>query len=77
MYIVTIYDKSKKKFRSYQHITSIEYLTVYDDDWIAVSGEEILSHFFPSDAGYHLMSDTGNYSIEHSLVGSVEVEKES
>lgn len=76
MYTITIYDISKKKFRSYQHISSIEYLQPFDDDWTKVSGEEILSHHFPSGAGYHLMSDTGNYSIGSSLVGLIEIEKE-
>lgn len=77
MYTVTIYDKSKRKFKSYHHIFSIEYLTLYDEEWVTVSGEAILSHPFPTNAGYRLMSDAGNYSIESSLVNSIEIEKES
>lgn len=75
MYTVTIYDKSKKYFKTYEHIHTIKYFDLLKD-WVSLSGDEILSHNFPCLSNYQLISDYGNYSISKSIIGSIEVERE-
>ncbi len=75
MYSITIYDKSKNIFKTYEHIHTIRYFDILED-WLTISGNEILSHNFPCSANYQLISDCGNYSISKSIIGSFEVECE-
>lgn len=76
MYTVTIYDKSKRIFKSYPHITCIKYFDQIDE-WISVSDDEILVHTFPLTCNYHLLSASGNYAIDSSIIGSLEIVKET
>lgn len=76
MYTVTVYDKSKKIFRTYRSIHSIKYFDLVDD-WVTVSGEAISSHQFPMNCTYQLLSETANYNIGQDIVGCIEVEMES
>lgn len=77
MYTVTIYDKSKKVFKSYRFIRSIKYFDLSDGQWITVSENDILSHEFPMDCTYQLLSETANYNIDKGIIGSIEIEKET
>lgn len=74
MYIVTIYDINKKIFKTYKYIHTIKYFSVLQD-WESVTGEEILTHTFPGLCSYQLIGDDRNYSIDRSLVGSIEIER--
>lgn len=74
MYKISVYNKSKKLITVYDHIHTIKY-TDFLGETIAVSGEEILTHFFPTDCTYQLLSDDGNYSIDKSVIGTFEVSK--
>ncbi|MDE7202596.1 MAG: hypothetical protein K2O91_12020 [Lachnospiraceae bacterium] len=73
MYNVTIYDKSKKIFKTYKDIHTVKYLQ-YPEDWISVTGEEILTHNFPCLCSYQLIGNNKNYSIDKSIVGAIEIE---
>lgn len=73
MYNVTIYNVNKKIFKTYNHIHTIKYFSVLQE-WESVSGEEILTHTFPNFCSYQLIGNGRNYSIDKSLVGSVEIE---
>lgn len=42
---------------------------------ITITGEEMLTHHFPTDCNYQLISDNGNYSIDSSVIGTFEVTK--
>lgn len=35
----------------------------------------MLTHYFPTDCNYQLLSDSGNYSIDSSVIGTFEVTK--
>ena len=61
MYTVTVYDKSKKMFRTYRSIHSIKYFDLVDD-WVTVSGDAISSHQFPMNCTYQLLSETAPVS---------------
>ena len=77
MYTVTIYDKSKKIFKTYHSIHTIKYFDrLIEHDWISVSGNDILTYHFPLNFTYQLLSDRGNFSIDSSMIGSFEIELE-
>ena len=74
MYNVSIYDKNKRLVAEYEDIHTINYT---DDliESISISGNELLTHKFPTAYNYQLLSDTGNYSIDKSIIGTFEVVK--
>lgn len=74
MYNVTIYDTHKKIFKTYEHIHTIKYFSLLQD-WESITGEEILTHKFPCLCSYQLIGNDRNYSIDRSIVGSVEIER--
>lgn len=74
MYRVSIYDKSRKKIASYERIHTICYINIIGEN-ISVSGEEMLTHSFPTDRNYHLLSDDGNFSVDKSIIGTFEITK--
>lgn len=77
MYTVTIYDKSKKHFKTYYNIHTIKYFDqLIECDWITIMGNDILSHHFPLNCTYQLLSDSGNYSIDAAIIGTFEIESE-
>lgn len=79
MYTVNIFDTSRKIFRTYRHINEIKYFDQISEEWVSISGSELLSHSFMSEfcQSYHLFSSSGNYTINYSLIGTFEVEKEN
>lgn len=74
MYRVSIYNKSKKLISVYERIHTIKYTDILGET-IAVSGPDMLTHNFPTDVSYQLLSDCGNYSIDESVIGTFEVTK--
>lgn len=74
MFQVAIYDPKKRLIATYANIHTIKYLDVLSET-VTVSGDEMLTHWFPSDVNYHLYSDDGNYSISKSVIGTFEVTK--
>lgn len=74
MYKISVYSKSKKLIAVYDRIHTIKY-TDFLGETITVSGEEALTHFFPTDCTYQLLADDGNYSIDSSVIGTFEVSK--
>lgn len=75
MYTVTIFDKTKKIFKTYHDITQIMYFDIVDD-WVSVPESNFLTHAFPTNCSYQLLSNSGNYNIDSSIIGSFELEKE-
>lgn len=73
MYKISIYNKSKKLISVYERIHTVKYSNGFEDTIVA--GEEMLSHYFPTDCNYQLLSDSGNYSIDSSVIGTFEVTK--
>jgi len=73
MYKVSIYNKTKKLISVYERIHTIKYSNEMSET--IVTGEEILSHHFPTNYNYQLLSDSGNYSIDSSVIGTFEVSK--
>ncbi len=74
MYRISIYYKSKKLISVYDSIHTVKYTDVLGDT-IEITGSEMLTHHFPTDVSYHLLSDQGNYSIDKSVIGTFEVTK--
>lgn len=74
MFTVTIFEKSKKILRTYQHINKITYSNLIDD--VVLEGDSILSHEFDLCCTLHLFSDTGNYTIDAKVIGTLEIDKE-
>lgn len=74
MYKVSIYNKSKKMVAVYDKIHTIKYVDILGEI-ITVSGEEIMTHNFPTTRNYQLLSDDGNYSIDESIIGTFEITK--
>ena len=73
MYKVSIYNKSKKLISVYERIHTVKYSNGVIDT--VITGEEMLSHYFPTNCNYQLLSDSGNYSIDSSVIGTFEVAK--
>lgn len=74
MFTVTIFDKSKKQFRTYLHIEKIIYRNYFDD--VILEGDDILSHKFALTGDLHLYSSSGNYTVSNGIIGALEIEKE-
>lgn len=72
MYRVSIYDKSNRQVSSYDYIHTIKYLDLFGETH-TITGEEILTYKFPTSCSYQLLSDTGNYSINKSIIGTFEI----
>lgn len=75
MYKVSIYNKSKKLISVYERIHTVKYENELVGTVITITGEEMLTHHFPTDCNYQLISDNGNYSIDSSVIGTFEVTK--
>lgn len=75
MYSVTVFDKSKKIFKTYHNIIQIKYYDIIDD-WVSIPENKFLTHIFPTNCTYQLRSSTGNYNISKDIIGSFELEKE-
>lgn len=73
MYKISIYNKFKKLISVYDRIHTVKYSNGFEDT--IVTGEEILTHYFPTDCNYHLLSDNENYSINSSVIVTFEVTK--
>lgn len=69
---VAIYDKSKKRVAVYENIHTINYVDVFGDA-LSISGDELLTHVFPTSCNLQLLSDGGNYCIDASIIGTVEI----
>lgn len=74
MFTVTVLEKSKMILRTFQHINRITYSNLVED--VVLEGDAILSHNFNSVSTLHLYSETGNYTIDASIIGTSEIEKE-
>lgn len=74
-YRVSIYDKSKKRVATYEKIHTVKYISPIFGEDVVVTGEEMLTHSFPTGTSYQLLSDDGNYSIDLSVIGTFEVTK--
>lgn len=74
MYKVSIYNKSKKQVAVYDRIHTIKYLDILGEI-VTVTGEEMLTHSFPTTCNYQLLSNDGNYSIDESVIGTIEITK--
>lgn len=72
MFKVSVYNKSKKMVAVYERIHTVNYTDV-TGDVTTVSGEELLTHNFPTSCNYQLLSNDGNYSIDESVIGTFEV----
>ena len=59
---------------TYLDIHTVKYIDFLGDS-ISVTGEDLLTHEFPTSRDYHLFSKDGNYSIDHSVIGTFEVVK--
>ena len=75
MYRITIYNLQKKVFKTYEHIHTVKYFSVLQN-WDTFTGEEIMTHQFPCLCSYQLIGDNGNYSIDRSIIGSLDIERE-
>lgn len=73
MYKVSIYNKAKKLISVYERIHTVKYTNGFTET--IVTGEEMLTHYFPTGCFYQLLSDNGNYSIDASVIGTFEVSK--
>ena len=38
-----------------------------------VTGDDLLTHYFPPYNSYQLLADKGNYSIDKSVIGTFEI----
>lgn len=74
MYKVSIYNKSKKMVATYEQIHTIKYTDILGET-IVVTGEDILTHSFPTSRNFQLLSNDGNYCIDSSVIGTFEVKK--
>lgn len=72
MYRVSIFDKNKKHVCSFEKIHTVKYCDVLDDEYV-VTGDDLLSHHFPTNVNYQLLADDGNYSVDASVIGTFEV----
>lgn len=72
MYNIKIFNKSKKMVATYRNIETVKYVDILGES-IIVSGDELLTHEFPTKSDYHLYSKDGNYSIDSSVIGTFEV----
>lgn len=74
MFQVSIYDKSKRRVAVYDNIHTINYVNVLGES-VSVSGEELLTHVFPTSYNLQLLADSGNYCVDASIIGTVEIVK--
>lgn len=74
MHRVTIYNKSNKQDDFYEHIHTIRHVDALGETQI-ITGDELLTHEFPTHCSYQLLSDSGNYCIDKSVIGTFEVTK--
>lgn len=74
-YKVSVYNKSNKQFATYDRIHTINCVNGLGDVEETVTGQEMLTHTFLTGYGYQLLSDNGNYSIDPSVIGTIQVEK--
>lgn len=75
MYTITVFDKSKKVFKTYKHITKVLYSDALGIN--EVSGNDILTHRFQLCFDITLYSATGNYNISSSILGALDIEAET
>lgn len=73
MYKVSIYNKSNKQVAVYERIHTIIYNDFIGEN--VITGDNMLTHHFPTNFNYHLLSDSGNYSIDESVIGTLEISK--
>ena len=71
MYTVEVYNKNKKLIETYHNIHTITYIDTLGEKNI-VTGDDLLTHYFPPYNSYQLLADKGNYSIDKS-VGTFEI----
>ena len=68
MYTVEVYNKNKKLIETYHNIHTITYIDTLGEKNI-VTGDDLLTHYFPPYNSYQLLADKGNYSIDKSVIG--------
>lgn len=74
-YKVSVYNKSNKQFATYDKIHTINCVNGLGDVEETITGEDMLTHTFLTGYDYQLLSDTGNYAISSSVIGTMQVEK--
>ena len=72
MYTVEVYNKNKKLIETYHNIHPITYIDTLGEKNI-VTGDDLLTHYFPPYNSYQLLADKGNYSIDKSVIGTFEI----
>ena len=72
MYTVEVYNKNKKLIETYHNIHTITYIDTLGEKNI-VTGDDLLTHYFPPYNSYQLLADKGNYSIDNSVIGTFEI----
>lgn len=74
IFTVTIYDKSKKLFRTYKNMNRVSYID-FLGSVIDVSEPDIYEHYFefiPNNY-FHFFGENSNCVIDCSLIGSLEI----
>ena len=72
MYTVEVYNKNKKLIETYHNIHTITYIDTLGEKNI-VTGDDLLTHYFPPYNSYQLLADKGNYAIDKSVIGTFEI----
>lgn len=71
---VVVFNKSAKKNFTYEKIHTITCINVFGEE-TTFTGDELLTCKLPTSDKYQLLSDEGNYLLDNSIVGSIEVKK--